>query len=595
MKIGIDFGSTYSTIAQYNERTQTVEAFAQSEGESVSIPSVVSVHKTSGQVACGQGAKSRIGKKFVRIFEAFKMLLTSADEAMLASRGYDETYTPREITKLYLSSLLENVLEKEHARTIEKLVVCVPEIWGKNVVTLDGRTILREVLQDILRGIIKDRTYRPDEHIRIVTEPEAASAYFAYNYEQETKKRFNGHLLLIDYGGGTLDITLTEVISGPGESMEIIYREGDGAGENHFNERGENEIGSAGFAYMQRVVLLALRDGRIVREDETPDFTAPDYASAVSDLETQLKSVERIKEIEQTFGHYRRFEKMKEILRQPAKEFLSIEYLGEEVPVTYQHLYLAYHQIIAPVLESKILAICEKVEAHIGRNPRDVESGQSNDFKIAIVGGFGSFYLVRKQLASIFSFDANANIDPRLRGIAASKREQAIALGAALLAADKVLLQKTARFSIGLGTIDNDRDRNITGIYYGIHYHQVIKPGVPYYILHKPGLPDIPKNRKVWGSLRDNIDFFMMEWTDRLDWGGVYRLKSEILDKLKGLPSDLIWECGFSMDDSDVITFHASPHSLLGEQSSARGIEIELDNYKKMFHSDVKEVHLGEV
>ena len=96
MNIGIDFGSTYSMVARYNNSFNTVEAITFAEGEPASVPSVVSISK-KGQVTCGKGAKDQVGKKTVRIFEAFKMLLTETNQEMLLRRGYDETYNPKEV------------------------------------------------------------------------------------------------------------------------------------------------------------------------------------------------------------------------------------------------------------------------------------------------------------------------------------------------------------------------------------------------------------------------------------------------------------------------------------------------------------------
>ena len=43
MKIGIDFGSTYSTVSKYNPVNDSVEALHLEEGAPVSIPSAVSI------------------------------------------------------------------------------------------------------------------------------------------------------------------------------------------------------------------------------------------------------------------------------------------------------------------------------------------------------------------------------------------------------------------------------------------------------------------------------------------------------------------------------------------------------------------------
>ncbi len=574
MKLGIDFGSTYSTLAHFDHVTNNVETITMGEGLPASIPSVVSITKKSRQVTCGNGAQNLIGRRSVRIFEAFKMLLTETDAEMLSRRGYDGEYTPREITRLYLESLLKTALQRQGEERMEEVVVCVPEIWGKRVNTLDGRMILRDLLRremDI-----------PVDHVQVVTEPEAASAYFVYHYERETGENFNGHLLLIDYGGGTLDITLTEVFSDGHGGVEIGYREGGGAGENHPGERGVSTIGSAGIAYMQSVLLQALREAGLLGEGEAPDYASPDFVSAVRDLEIQFKSVERMKDIEDHFGIYGSYQWMLQILDEEPEEFCVVEYDdGEEVPVYYHHLWLAYQQTIAGVLAAQVGEINEKVRKHINADPCDPAAGLNNDFKIALVGGFGSFYLVKQQIAEIYNLDANAAVDFRTKNITTKQRELAISLGAALLAEGKIVLQKTARYSIGLCT--RNSDKQVTGLYYGIRYHQNIEPGRPYYLLNEPDLEDKEENRVTWAALYGNIESFVIEFTERLDHGGLMDVKAEIRERLRQLPNYGFWNLGFSMDESDVISFHITPSPIPGLPDQREEIVIPLDSYSRMF------------
>lgn len=587
MKIGIDFGSTYSVVSKFNPTTDNVEAITFAEGEPASIPSVVSISK-KGQVTSGKGAKDQAGKKTVRIFEGFKILLTETNREMLLKRGYDDTFTPREITRCYLESTLKGVLTREGGDSFENVVICVPEIWGggENLTALDGRMILRSILQKEI-GI-------PVKHVQVVTEPEAASAFFAYNYEKETGKKFNGHLLLIDYGGGTLDITLTEVFSNGMGRMEIGYREGGGAGENHPDSAGNGSIGSAGIAYMQAVVTRALRDAGILAEDEQPDYTAPDFIAAVRDLESQLKSVERIHDIEDTFAPYGSYREMKSILDDDLGEdnfFASLEYDGEEVSVTFQQLFRCYQETIEKVLENQIREINRKVETHIGDDPCKPEAGVRDDFKIALVGGFGSFFLVKQQLAEIYHLDPNPAIDLRTKNITADKREQAISLGAALLAAGKIVLQRTARYSIGLCT--KDKDGKVNGLYYGIKYHNTIEPGKPYFLLRPGATEDVPEQRVTWASLYGNIESFVIEFSDRLDHGGLMDVKPEILKRLKKLPVEGFWNCGFSLDESDVVSFHVVPRPIPGISNEHKGMVIQLDSYSRMFDlSAIREVSI---
>ena len=589
MKIGIDFGSTYSVISAYNDAEERVEILTLAEDDSASIPSVVSVNR-NGKVTCGKGAKEQLGKRTVRLFEAFKMLLPETNTDMLRKRGYDDIYSPRRVTKDYLESVLHGILNRYGGDKFEDVVICVPEIWGKNLRTLDGRSILREILtgKDSSGTEIADGIDIPVGAVRVVTEPEAASAFFAYNFEKETGKNFNGHLLLIDYGGGTLDITLTEVISERQGVMEIGYREGGGAGENHPDSGGDGTIGSAGIAFMQDVVKNAIRNSGIVAEDEYIGYTSPGFASAVRDLESQLKAPDRIKEIEDTFGEYGSYyQDYEAILEEDPIEFYEIEYNDEPIAVTYQQLYASYKNVIEGVLNEQIKQINKKVSEHLGSDPTQPEAGVRNDFKIALVGGFGSFYLVKKQIEEIYNIDLNDKLDMRTKNIAANKREQAISLGAALIAAGKIDLQKTARYSIGIYAPRSD---GVYELHYGIKYHQTIEPGRPYFICNSDTDSDIPANRSTYGRLNGEIKNFAIEFTERTNHGGLMVLKREMLEQLKALPEHGFWNCGFSMDESDIVSFHVVPsHMMKGK--NVKPLVIPLGSYSKMFDlTDVKEI-----
>ena len=589
MNIGIDFGSTYSMVARYNNSFNTVEAITFAEGEPASVPSVVSISK-KGQVTCGKGAKDQVGKKTVRIFEAFKMLLTETNQEMLLRRGYDETYNPRYIAKCYLESLLRGVQQRmdndgDNCDGFENVVVCVPEIWGKKLDaldTMDGRAILRDIL--------KREIDIPVDDVRVITEPEAASAFIANHYEQESDRAFNGHLLLIDYGGGTLDITLTEVTSDGRGAMEIGYRDGGGAGENHPDQRGYGNIGSAGIAYMQDVLVRALRDQGVLEADEVPDYASPDFTSAMRDLENQFKSVQRIQEIEDVFGTYGSYRKIRKILKEDPIPFTDLEYDGEEVEVTFQQLFQSYQAVIEQVLEEETAKINQKVSQHIGTDPCTPEAGNQDNFKIALVGGFGSFYLVKQQIAEIYQLDANPEVDLRTKHVSANKRELAISLGAALVAAQKVVLQRTARFSIGI--YSGSQEKGEKGqLRYGIKYHQIVEPRTPYFMCYNDDLPDVPSNRVVYGGLYGNIKSFAITFSEQRNHGGIMKLKPEILKRMAELPQEGFWNLGFSMDESDVVSFHIVPYSMAGLENHNQPIEIPLDSYIKMFDlTAIKEV-----
>ena len=584
MNLGIDFGSTYSTLATYNRTKQEVEAIALVEGESASIPSVVSILGKNQKVSCGKAAKEQIGKKSARIFEAFKMLLNEDNPEMLRRRGYDEEHTPHWASKTYLNSLVWGAMNRCNASSLDNVVVCVPEIWCRGVRSLDGRSILRHIIEKEL-----DLKLSVPPKVRVVTEPEAASAFFAHNYQEETKKPFNGYLLLIDYGGGTLDITLTEVKSFAKGSMEIAYREGGGAGENHPDQNGNGTIGNAGIAYIQCIVELALRDAEMLAPEEQLDYTAPEFLAAVKDLESQLKSADGIRDIEDTFGSYGSgYRNAAKILKEEAEEFSSIEYMDEIVPVTFQQLFRAYQTTIAQVLEAELKRINALVEQRIGTDPCSPETNRREDFKIALVGGFGSFYLVKKQIEDTYNLVDNSNV---VKHMGAKNKELAIALGAALLAEGKVQLQKTARYSIGLCTQDNSGKQHIC---YGIHCLQTVEAGKIYFLCFN----NDPTKPRIYAH--PQLDCFMIgtlrkEEKEGHGWeyGSLMRPKPEIMRRLRSLPDDGFWQIGFSMNENDVVSLHLLP--AMSDTEGRKKITVPLDSYRNMFEmQEVQEVFIPE-
>ena len=564
MKIGIDFGSTYSTVSKYNPVNDTVEALHLEEGAPVSIPSAVSIAKRNGVISCGDLAKSQTGSNAFTVYDGFKMLLVETDPKVIAAKKYTSKYSPKYITKCYLESLLQGVIKRfgKEDKVFEEIFICIPEIWSSNITTLDGRNILVDILTKDIDVPIKK--------VNVVTEPEAASAFFAHNYERETKKKFNGHLLLIDYGGGTLDITLTEVMSDGKGKMEIGYREGGGVGENHPDMTGNISLGNAGLSYLQSVLLTALHDAGM----EVNDCANPRFKKAMVAFEKALKSVDGIRLIEDTFGEFGNYDHFDELLEEDPVIFTYIDYGDDVIDVTCQHLLIAYKQSIEKILKDEIDNINRRVKRHIHRDPCRAESGEMDDFKIALVGGFGSFYLVKKQIAEIYNINADNKNDMRFKNIRTDQSEQAISLGAALLASGRVNLQRTARYSIGLCTKGTDQKKHL---YYGIKYHQQLEAGKPYFICYN----DNPKNKVIYTNLKNNLNEFAVGFSDEFNKFTKLPLKYSILKRLEGLPVESLWYIGFSIDSNNIVSVHIVPYYRMGGANEE--MIIPLDSYANMF------------
>ena len=199
--IGIDFGSTYTTVSAYRNETEKLETVVLGLGTPY-IPTLVGgkAEQLEG-LRYGSAAKGIMGRKGHVLYKAFKMLLTEKKSELLKERGYTEEITPAVVAEKFLTDLIQKVLEHYGEKEIDRVVIGAPEIWFKGVDSLSGRSILRNIFENM--DCVKE--------VQVVSEPAAASAFFAYNYQTLRNETYDGHILLIDYGGGTLDITLSRV------------------------------------------------------------------------------------------------------------------------------------------------------------------------------------------------------------------------------------------------------------------------------------------------------------------------------------------------------------------------------------------------
>lgn len=530
INLGLDFGSTYTTVSIFREDTQTLEALILNQ----SLPFIPSVVAFKGeQYEYGRAAKSLTGKKGASVFKAFKMLLPETDQTKWKERGFWGEYTPEYIAGIFIESVLLQVLKDLHEDKIGNLVVGVPEIWSEGIGTLDGRTMIR----NICRGL------EFVERVQVVSEPAAASAFFAYNFLLTTGKTFQGKILLVDYGGGTLDITLTDVISGLGKdgknSVEIKVLERTGAGENE-----EREVGKAGIVYMETVMEEAIRRCGIQEEGREITYDGKFY-KAVDELEQQLQDrTQAIQDIFEEFG----LDDPEDLYEE---EFTNIEYRGEDVEVSYGLLLEVYNRTIRPVFDEKLRQMIafmdEEGIRYMDRN-QDI-------FKIALVGGFGNFYLVKKQLEDTFKFNA---YDKRRKDIIRNKAdcEKAISLGAALLSAGIIGIRNTASYSIGVWAYDANK-RVCPN--YAIRYKQDIEFNKVYY-----ARGSVDNEIIVIQAISGGFDRFLVNFGHYDKTAMVALAKEKFSRKLMNVVQNQYHTAvvGFSIDSSGVVSLHIHDYDM---------------------------------
>ncbi len=475
LNLGLDFGSTTSILSLYEENNGGLQTIILDHGVPY-IPSKVSHSEDGGNPNFGVNARSDIGKTRKQVYEAFKTLLNSPPDAnIVIQRGYDSENTPEFIAREFLDLLFRKVMSDRNVTKIDNLVVGVPENWGRSVQTLrrcNNNSICQSMGTRKLTNILKSLSYI--KNFKIVFEPEAASAFFVYNYNRinaGSKKTLNGNVLIIDYGGGSLDITLSEVRTNGDGKMEIKLIDSDGLGENQNEENGM--VGSAGILYIESLIKCALHESNIDFDLTDPE-NKRQFDKLRATVEVNLReSKDNIEYIFESINVDD--ESIKELNNTVLMEDICIKIGKNNIKtfdISYGQLYRVYNEVIRPELAQIINTILK-------RNPKIVID--KKNFKIGLVGGFSNFYFVRRQIWDIFRI-SNTN-DPLIDGLLTNPEEQekAISLGAALIANDIINLCVTSEFAIGVFTNEMINGKIIAVPHFAIKYRQELEYDHFYY------------------------------------------------------------------------------------------------------------------
>lgn len=561
LNLGFDFGSTYSLIGVLEPDKGGLHCISFNQ-QDVYFPSVVAYDPKNKSYKFGKAAKGLMGSKKNRVFTAFKTLLNSADdEAIVIERGYDSTFTPELISKEFIKQQLTSAMKKYDAEYIDNLCICIPEVWGKSFRMSDTNhsvscAIGKRHIEDILSSLsfVKEST--------IVTEPQAASAFFVHNYNMLKKADLNGDLLIVDYGGGTLDITLSSVsAANDGSDMTIKVIDSRGAGENY-----NGKVGNAGILYIESLLKLSMKNAGI--ENVTMNAS---FAALTSKVEEALRN--NAEEVREIFGEYDptvrdQFVQLGEVCFADELEYCDDSGERTDFEITYADLYTAYNENIFPTLN-------DLLDRMISDNGVDI---LSETFKLGLVGGFCNFYLVEKQIYDKFKISSGK--DPRVAGLLTDPedKEKAISLGAALIANKQVCLVDTAEFALGVyAKIDDKLFYN-----YGIWYRQEIKYNQVYYIRDKSG------NKYMIRSVNGDLDKLLIKCCPDDKYAFDMKPKEQFRRKLQNVitgPTKTAF-VGFSITPEEKICIHIQECDMARNAIGEPKV-IELTDFDNMFDPTV--------
>lgn len=210
--VGIDLGTSTSEISFFMDGKPRALLFDPSVKTSYIVPSIVAVDNR-GMLLVGEKARDYVDIPGRGVREV-KRLMGTGERVTLGGM----LYRPEEISAFILKYLVEYA-EKSLKEKITDVVITVPANWN------DAQKTATKVAGE-LAGL---------NVIRLINEPTAAALAFGIKNIQAEEQ-----LLVFDFGGGTLDITILEMMGGV---MDVINSGGDDKlGGKEFDEVVKNII-----------------------------------------------------------------------------------------------------------------------------------------------------------------------------------------------------------------------------------------------------------------------------------------------------------------------------------------------------------------
>ena len=382
--IGIDLGTSNSAAAIMIGGKPTIIPAA--EGVTVggkAFPSVVAFK--DGELIVGEPARRQaVTNPENTIVNAKRKIGT--DHVFKVN---DKEYKPQQISAFILQKIKKDS-EAFIGEKIEKAVITVPAYFDDNQrqATKDAGTIA---------GL---------DVVRIINEPTAASLAFGLDKSKEDMK-----ILVFDFGGGTLDVTLMEMGGGVFEVMSTS---------------GDTQLGGTDM------------------DKEIVDYVLDEFKKKEGiDLSQDKTAMTRIQEAA---------EKAKIELTTVMETDINLPFISHDPSAGAKNLELRFTRA---KLEELVKPIVERCKPSVEKAFEDAKLSPSDISRIVMVGGPTRMPIVRKFVGSVIGREPESGVDPM----------EAVASGAAIQAgiiagdvtSDIVLLDVTP-LTLGIETLGGIRE-----------------------------------------------------------------------------------------------------------------------------------------
>ena len=350
--IGIDLGTSNSAAAaMIGGKPSIIQA---AEGTSVggkAFPSVVAFTK-DGQLLVGEPAKRQmISNPEGTVIGAKRKMGTD-----FKYKIFNKEYTPQQISSFILQKIKRDA-EAFLGDTVDRAVITAPAYFNDNQ---------RQATKDAgeIAGL---------QVVRIINEPTAASLAYGLDKVQKDLK-----ILVFDFGGGTLDVTLMEMGGGV---FQVKSTSGD-------TQLGGTDMDNALVDYVLQE--FKKQSGSDVRNDKA--------------------AMMRIREAA---------EKAKIELSNVITTEINLPFLAYDSATGPKNL---VHNLTRSKLEELLRPIVERCKAPLMQALQDAKLGPNDVDKIILIGGPTRMPMVRQFVATVMGKEPERGIDPM----------EAVALGAAI-------------------------------------------------------------------------------------------------------------------------------------------------------------------
>ena len=379
--IGIDLGTSNSAAAIIQGGKPTIIPAAEGQtAHGKAFPSVVAFPKDGSAMLVGTPAVNQaVANPENTITKAKRQMGT---DYIYKVEGKE--YKPQQISAFILQKIKKDA-EAFTGDKITKAVITVPAYFDDNQrqATKDAGTIA---------GLNVER---------IINEPTAAALAFGLDKAKQDMK-----ILVFDFGGGTLDVTIMEMGGGVFEVMSTS---------------GDTKLGGTD---MDLVIM---------------DYVKEEFRKKEGvDLSSDKKAIERLREA---------CEKAKIELSGVMETDINLPYIHEKTALEVK--------LTRAKLDSLVTPLVERCKPSIDKSLEDAKISTSDITKIVLVGGPTRMPIVKKFVGDAIGKSAESGVDPM----------EAVAFGAAIQAgimagdveSDIVLLDVTP-LTLGIETLGGVRE-----------------------------------------------------------------------------------------------------------------------------------------